>query len=698
MNTFYEDDTREFSRMRHSSLRRLMGYIIPQWKLFSLACVLLLASSALQLLVPYLFKTGIDNYLAVMYYPYTVTEDLQNEIHTYIADENAYISPVNTQLFLRTKAYEKLPENLRLRLNEPHTDPPTPVYIFPTDGRDIPSVGTRADDYLIVSQDELSSLSPQILSSLRTHDSRGIIRIALAVFLVILLTFGVDYGNIITVQIAGQRAMHQLRVQLFAHIEHLSLPYFDRMPIGKLVTRVTNDIESLNEMFSGVLVNLTKEIVLFFGTLIVLFLLNARLAAISLLLLPIFIVVTLFFRKYVRAVSHAIRRAVAQLNATLTEDIAGSKIITVFERKRIQREAFSSVNEKCYSTHMNRIMIFAIFNPLVDLLTSASIALVIIFGGFSVISGAFTLGTLVAFLMYVRRLFGPLFQMAQQYNVIQSAIAASERVFETLDLSTDVIDPRENPAISTCNGRVECTHVSFAYTKDTPVLRDVSFRIEPGQSVAIVGPTGAGKSSIINLLCRFHDPTSGTVLLDDIDLKKWPFSRLRKHIAIVLQDAFIFSRSVKDNIRLGCQDITDENIRHAAEMVQIHDFIESLPHGYDEVMTERGATLSAGQRQLICFARALAHNPALLILDEATSSVDPATEVKLQHAINTLLYGRTSLIVAHRLSTIKRCDSILVLDNGYVVEQGTHDELMAKRGFYYNLYLIQFSGLTSATA
>lgn len=676
-------------------IRRLMQFVLPQWRLFMLALVLLFVSSAMQLLVPYLFKVGIDNYLATLYYPYNCTSSTLERVEQNIHKPASLVQPRGETIFLRTKAYEQLPHPLRIELDGENEEPPAPVYLFNSTAVSTNNIGYVIGDYWVVKETDLSKIPPQTLTELRGDNIQGIWYVAIAIFIVILLNLITDYGNIIAVQVAGQRAMYHLRTTVFAHLQTLSLSYFDGTPIGKLVTRVTNDVEALNEMFSDVLVNLIKEILLFAGTLVVLFFMNARLAFVALALTPVFIIVAAIFRTKVRDAFRAIRKAIAKLNAVLTEDIAGIKIVHIFGQEKARNSLFNNVSKQCYDAHIRRIVIFGLFRPIVDILTSISIALVLIFGGFNVISGTLTLGALVAFIMYVKRMFGPIIHISQQYNVIQAAVAASERVFGVLDQVPDVPEPDEPAEIPVQTGLVEFDSVSFSYIDGTPVLRNVSFTIEPGKSVAIVGPTGAGKTSIISLICRFYDPDEGAIRLDNCDVRLWPHDLLRRHIALVLQDSFIFSRSVKDNIRLGRKDITDETIIRAAELVQARDFIDALPHKFDEEMMERGSTLSAGQRQLLCFARALAHDPKLLILDEATSNVDPATEVKLQHAVETLMKDRTSLIVAHRLSTIKSCDEILVLDNGHIVERGSHDELMAKRGFYYNLYLIQFSSVDS---
>jgi len=427
---------------------------------------------------------------------------------------------------------------------------------------------------------------------------------------------------------------------------------------------------------------------MFFGSIAVLLMLDWRLALISFSLLPVFLIVAMIFKKKVRRVFRDIRKYLARLNAMLTEDISGVKIIQAFRQEKRRREDYYKTNLNYYNAGIKQLVVFGIFRPLIDVITSVSTALVIVFAGISIMHSSMSIGTLVAFLLYIGYMFGPVVNMTQRFNIIQSSMAAAERIFNLLNEKPEI---RENvSATGSCSeqkGTVEFENVTFGYTEETNVLKNVSFKIEPGKSVAIVGPTGAGKTSIINLICRFYDTNSGIVKLDDSDVKNWKFEDLRKHVAIVLQDAFIFSRNVADNITLGDENISNEKFLHAAKMVQADFFINKLNDGFNEIMTERGSTLSAGQRQLICFARALAHDPKVLILDEATSNVDPATESLIQNAIETLMRGRTSIIIAHRLNTIKKVDEIIVLDNGEILERGSHEKLFAQKGIYYNVPL-----------
>jgi ABC-type multidrug transport system fused ATPase/permease subunit len=449
-------------------------------------------------------------------------------------------------------------------------------------------------------------------------------------------------------------------------------------------------------MFTAVLVNLVKDALLVVGTVAILFALNVRLALIALAVVPAFMAASFVFRRKARGAYREVRRLLAQLNATLAEDLSGIKIVQVFRREQRRKDGYRVTNEQFYAANIHQLVIFGVFRPLIELIATVGIALVLVFGGIASLQGGLTLGALVAFLSYVRQMFEPLSDMSEKYNIMQSAMASSERIFGIMDQEPTILE-RPAPVQTAVRGRVSFQGVSFAYVRDRPVLRDVTFTVEPGKSIAIVGPTGAGKTSIINLVCRFYDPDSGSVTLDGVDLRDISLRTLRDSIAVVLQDAFIFSRSIEDNIRLGTPMPRDQ-VEGAADMVQAKGFIERLAGGFDETMSERGATLSTGQKQLLCFARALAHDPKILILDEATSSVDPATERLIQQAIDTLMRGRTSIIVAHRISTIQRADEILVIDDGRIVERGTHSELLARRGIYYNLYVLQYVHSGTQTA
>lgn len=668
-------------------VRRLLRFLLPHARLFALAALLLLATTGLELLMPYLVKTCIDTYLTGLYVRCTGRSEL---LATLAAQLPSAVQPTPTSLLVPQRAADRPGSPVRTAVTNGLSCDATLYYLLPAEAR-TGDAGSIEGTYWLLPQHSRARVGP--LTLLRAHraELRGVSIIALLMLGVILAKLVTEYGHALLLQIAGQRAMFDLRTQLFNHITTLSLRYFDRTPVGRLVTRATNDIEAINEVFSSVLVGLVKDLLYFVGAVIILFSLNARLALAALALLPVFVIVAMVFKRRARAVYREVRRHLSRLNARLNEDLSGIKIIQVFRQQARRISEFAAINSAYFCANMNELVVFGTFRPMVDTLRSMGIALALVYGGWSVMGGILTIGVLIAFIQYLSEMYRPIIEMSQQYTVMQSAMAAAERIFGVLDEQPEVRQAATPVRSVQPRGHVVFDNVRFSYVNGTEVLKGVSFSVEPGHSVAIVGPTGAGKSSIINLACRFYDPDSGTVYLDGVDLRQWPFDDLRRQIAIVLQDAFIFSRSVADNIRLGRSDITRDDIAAAAELVQARAFIEALPHGFDEEMMERGATLSSGQKQLVCFARALAHDPRVLILDEATSSVDPATEQLIQRAIETLMRGRTSIVVAHRLSTIKRADEILVLDQGRIIERGSHDALLARRGFYYNLYLLQFA-------
>jgi len=668
-------------------VRRLLRYILPHARLFALAAVLLLLTTGLDLLMPYLVKTGIDNYLTVVYVRYTGSAE---RLAAYAAQIPTAVQPSPASLLVPQRAAERPDSPLRSATHDRVTRDSCLYYLLPAEARSA-DAGFVEGAYWLLPHNSRARVSPLTLLRARHAELRGVTLLALLMLAVILAKLVSEYGHALLLQIAGQRAMFDLRTHLFNHIHTLSLRYFDRTPVGRLVTRVTNDIEAINEVFSTVLVGLVKDLLYFLGAVVILLSLNTRLALAALALLPLFVIVAMVFKRRAREVYREVRRQLSKLNARLNEDLSAIKIIQVFRQQPRRTSEFAATNTAYFRANMNELLVFGTFRPMVDTLRSLGIALALVYGGWSVIGGLLTIGMLIAFIQYLNEMYRPIIEMSQQYTVMQSAMAAAERIFTILDEHPEVRTPAAPAFIPRPRGHVVFDNVRFSYVNGTEVLKGVSFSVEPGRSVAIVGPTGAGKSSIINLACRFYDPDAGAVLLDGTDLRHWPLDALRRQMAIVLQDAFVFSRSVAGNIRLGRDDISLDDIIAAAELVQARAFIEALPHGFDEEMMERGATLSSGQKQLLCFARALAHDPSVLVLDEATSNVDPATESLIQRAIETLMRGRTSIIVAHRLSTIKRADEILVLDQGQIIERGSHDALLARRGFYYNLYLLQFS-------
>lgn len=675
-------------------IRRLLRYVKPHRRLIFMAMFFMVVTAGIELLIPYVTKLGIDNYLAKLYQIYSAPTAVCTELVESSQDTTDFIHvSADTLLLVRKAALDRMDPAQRVEMEEEGSLSRETYYLFPDD-RYNGQIGETMNGYWLVPETGLSSVPLSVIVDVRGDDIAGVSRLAWLLGFLIVISLVAGYGHVMTLVVAGQRSMYDVRTELFRHIQHLSLKFYSQNPIGRLVTRVTNDIEALNEMFTAVLVNLVKDVILIVGTAIILFLLNWRLALVSLAVAPVFIVVTVIFRVKARGAYRSVRKFLARLNSRLAEDLNGIKIVQVFRQEKRRRDEYQETNRNYFRANMKQMVIFGIFRPLIEITASVGIALVLVYGGGNVLTGALTIGALVAFISYVRQMFQPLADISQKYNIMQSAMAAGERIFAILDTQPEIADKPSAVDIA-LSGTIEFDNVTFSYETDKKVLRHVSFKVEAGKSVALVGPTGAGKTSIISLLCRFYDVDSGRILLDGNDLRDLPVKTLRESISIVLQDAFIFSRSIEDNIRLG-QDLTREQVLKAADMVQVTPFIEKLPESFDTVMAERGATLSTGQKQLICFARALAHDPRILVLDEATSNVDPATEQLIQNAIEVLMKNRTSIVVAHRLSTIQKADQILVIDDGRILERGNHQELLARRGIYYNLYLLQYAANDSS--
>jgi ABC-type multidrug transport system fused ATPase/permease subunit len=687
-NSSFADDTVEGKGYDLKLVKRLLHYVKPHRKLIFLAMFFMLISSGVELLLPYVTKQGIDKYLARLYQVYTDTPAACDSLSALEPVEGDFVSLSPDSLLIRKASMDGMDPAVTYMISSGGHLLQETYYLFPAD-RYGGETGRIQGDYWLVPEKDLGKIPPDKLISIRGKDVAGITRLALVFMGLLLVSILAGYGHVMTLVVAGQRSMYDVRTELFNHIQTLSLNFFSRNPVGRLVTRVSNDVEALNEMFSAVLVNLVKDFLLVAGTITILLLMDWKLALISLSVLPAFTVVSVLFRRKARAIYRKVRKHLAELNSTIAEDISGVKVIQIFRQEKARKEKYLEVNNNYYRISMKQLYVFGVFRPLIEVVAQVGTAIVLVYGGLSAISGALTIGALVAFISYVRQMFRPISDMSEKYNIMQSAMASSERIFNILDTEPEVTQSPEALPPLKLKGEVAFEKVDFRYEEDTPVLRDISFSIAPGKSIALVGPTGAGKSSIISLLTRFWDVDTGRILLDGTDIRDHSVDTLKSNTSIVLQDAFIFSRSVADNIRLS-SNLSMEEVRRAADMVQATEFIDKLSDGFDTVMAERGATLSTGQKQLICFARALAHDPRILILDEATSNVDPATEQLIQRAIDTLMKGRTSIIVAHRLSTIQKCDEIMVIDAGKILERGTHQELLARRGIYYNLYLLQW--------
>ncbi len=581
-----------------------------------------------------------------------------------------------------------------------------------------------AIDRYLAPKGAATATSSGIWSWLSQNAITGIAQIAAIYVGLLVFSFLLEFLQTYYMQWTGQKVMFDLRRQIFRHLQRLHVAFFDKNPVGRLVTRVTTDVDALNEMFTSGVVSIFEDLFVLAGILGVMLCMNWKLALITFAVLPFIVVATKIFRDRVRDSYRRIRVAIARINSYLQEHISGMVVLQLFNRERKAYNRFSEINRSHMDAYKDAILAYSLYYPAIDILSSIAIACVIWFGGagvmrnisvtsvavsfnwktllaFRLVRGAAEIGVLVAFIQYALRFFRPIMDFSEKYNILQSAMAASERIFKLLDTPVQVVSPAvtkrpEGP------GRIEFDQVWFAYREAaesnavssdlTPdwVLRNVTFAIEPGETVAIVGHTGAGKTTLISLLLRFYDVQKGAVRIDGVDVKDMDLADLRSRFGVVLQDPFLFSGTIGGNIRLGTKRIQDADVEQAAEDVNLADFIRALPKGFDEEVRERGSTLSTGQKQLISFARALAHEPKILILDEATSSVDTETEFRVRDALNRMVEGRTSLIIAHRLSTVQRADKIIVMHKGQVREMGTHQQLLAQRGIYFKLYQLQY--------
>jgi len=526
--------------------------------------------------------------------------------------------------------------------------------------------------------------------NIKNNDFHGLLIICGILLVSLILQASIQYFLTYYTELMGQKIVYDLRVQIFSHVQKLALKYFDKTPVGRTVTRVTNDVDSLNEMFSSGIVSVFSDIFVIVWIFIFMFAMAWDLSLVTLSVMPVLIYATFLFRKKVRETYRDVRLHLARLNSYMQERVTGMNVVQIFSKEKEELKKFSSINNDNRAVNIKSIFYYAVFFPVVEMLSVISVGLIVWYGGGEVIQSRLTVGVLIAFFQYTEMFWRPVRDLSEKYNILQTAMASSERIFKLLDDQTIIKNPDNPTELPAVRGEIEFKNVWFAYNPEDYVLRNVSFRINPGETIAIVGATGAGKTSIINILTRFYDIAKGSITLDGVDIRDLDIRDLRKYISIVLQDVFLFSGTIKSNINLGNEKITDEQIIEAAKTVGAHKFISQLPNGYNEAVKEKGATLSVGQKQLISFARALAYNPQILILDEATSSVDTETEQLIQNAIEKLLVGRTSIVIAHRLSTIQNADKILVMHKGELKEIGTHQELLANRGIYYKLYQLQY--------
>lgn len=666
------------SQFTGSLSKRLFAYMKPYTFQMILSLVLVLLITGFELVRPILIGNAIDEYIEGYGTPYGIVEEsdlyFKNIYLTKDLDNaNRYAQLVNFED--NYYYFTNLNQQESTMLTEMSDNGIEAVVI---DESTIEIHGLKG-----------IRLSSEELSVLRKKDFEGVRNVAILYAGILLLNLICTFIQTWVLQLSGQNIIYTIRQELFEHVHSLPLRYFDTHPVGRIVTRITNDVESLHEMYANILVRLFKNSVKIIGLAVVMLMFNIRLSLYAFVMVPIIAVLTVVFKTISRRVHRLIRTRISMLNTFLSENISGMRLIQIFAKEGYKCNEFNGKSEELYASHIKQLTVFAVFRPLIYFLSQLALALVLYRGGADVLEGSITVGVLYIFINYISNFFEPIQDLAEQFSTLQNAFASAEKIFTVLDEKNTILE-KENPVIlPEIKGKIEFKHVWFAYEKEDYVLKDVSFVIQPGESVAFVGATGAGKSSILNLIGRYYDIQKGQILIDDVDIRDLTMDQIRSAIGQVQQDVFIFTGDMAENIRLFNEDISDEVIQESAKTVNAADFIERLPNGYHEAVSERGSTLSAGQRQLLSFARTLAYNPAILVMDEATANIDTETEQLIQEALERLMRGRTTIMVAHRLSTIQHADKIMVMHKGRIRESGTHQSLLEQNGLYKKLYELQ---------
>lgn len=641
----------------------------------TLATVLVLFIIAVELYRPIIIGNAIDQYINGYYHPYVEADVSASDAINWnglVLSRDQAVSKADSASFYQIflwKDHYYMAENLT---------------------RSECTALQNADTSVLKNyvREGAQKLTSNDLKILRQNDFKGILKAGILFLLLLFSGFFLNLADTWLLQKMGQQIVYKLREETFTHIHSLSLSFFNTTPVGKLVTRVSNDTEAVNELFSTILVKLFKNVVKIIGYAVVMLSINVKMAGISFLLLPLVAILTFVFRHLSRKAYQITRNKITELNTFLSEHISGMKLIQIFAREKEKYSEFEGKSMELYRANFREIMTFAIFRPSIYLVSVIAMILVIRTGSLSVLNGSLSLGTLFVFITYISSFFEPIQELSEQLGTLQSSIASAEKIFSVLDVKPEIVSPAD-PAPVNILGEIEFRHVWFAYEEENYILKDVSFVIHPGEKAAFVGATGAGKSTILNLIGRYFDIQKGQILIDGIDIHEIDLDVLRGAIGQVQQDVFIFTGDIKSNISLNNEAISPDDVRRAAEIVNADPFIQKLPHGYDEPVTERGSTLSAGQRQLLSFARTLAYDPKILVLDEATANIDTETETLITQALARLMDGRTTIMVAHRLSTIQHADKIIVMHHGEIKESGTHQELLAKDGLYKKLYELQ---------
>lgn len=684
--------------------QRLISYLKPYLTMVVISFILLMLVAATQLALPYVSKQAVDNVIAANrnLVEFSSQEEREEFIQRYHRikflpfewnDNFFLLFPERKTSFLARDEIAELQTARRLLSR---------VVLIDASSQNLAKLHTAESRQLssgmvavpAAELDRLQAegvLSAEEMKALRMKDFRQLKIYGLLFLGIILAQFVFTYFQIYTINYSAQHAMYDLRCDLFSHLQRMPLSFFDHNPIGRLVTRVTNDVRTLDEMLSSGLINLIQDLIVMLGILVMMLILDWKLALATFTVLPFLVVLLIVFKNKIRVAYRVVRKKIAAINATLSEDIAGAKIIQLFNQYRRKREEFSSINEEYYQASLRQMRIYASFRPVIHSMRRVAVAIIVWYGLGRVMQNAISLGIFMAFVSYIDRFFEPIDQLSEKFNILQAAMSGAERVFDLMDKPEEEYSKKEICGAEV-RGEIEFRNVWMRYNDNNgDVLKNITFRIKPGEKVALIGHTGSGKTSIISLISGLYPFQRGSILIDNKDIRDFCLEELRRYIGIVQQDVFLFTGTIRDNIVLHNRQISQMNLEEVARYVNVHEFIDSLPGKYDEPVMERGATLSVGQRQLIAFARVLAYDPAIFVLDEATSNIDTETEILIQDALLKVMENRTSIIIAHRLSTIQNVDRIIVIHKGEIREEGTHQELLAQKGLYYDLYRLQYT-------
>ena len=674
-------------------LQFFMRYFLPYKKAVALTSLLALLVTGTDLLLPQLLKISLDRYIT----PAARLISLQPDVSAIVPSSELLQSNSPGFAFILPERLRSLRDEELKRLEAGKILLPEKYYAASADtaasevAAKYPAEFQRVGGYFMISYANLEKLAQADIVALRSRDLQGVARIAFAFIGILIIGFALNFMQIFLVERTSQFIMHDLRTDIFRHLHGRAMSFFTRNPVGRLVTRATSDVQNLHEMFSALFSSIFKDIFLIAGIMATLFFLSWKLSLVCFSLVPLLLGGAVIYSYSSHNAFREVRIKIAALNSMIQENLGGIAVVKAFCREALNAARFNRMNHENYLANMKQTIVFAIFTPLVDLARVSAFALIIWYGGRQALREAVSVGTLVIFLYYMRMFFTPIQDLAEKYNIVQSAVASLERLYLLFEEQEEIPDMPDAQNPTACAGSVEFSNVTFGYNEEETVLHNVSFNVSPGETVAIVGLTGSGKTTIINLLERFYDVGEGCIRVDGVDIRTMAQQTLRKHIGLVLQDVFLFAGTIRSNITLNREDYTDSQIREAIRVANADGLLAKLPRGLDEEVTEGGKTLSAGERQLLSFARAVLIDPKILVLDEATSNIDPVTEGLIQDALDKIMLGRTSIVIAHRFSTIKKASRIIVLHKGRIAEMGSHDELMNRGRLYKQLYELQYS-------